>query len=316
MRQLIAALPLLLASAVCAQAYPAKPVRIIVPFPPGQATDILARLMGDQLGKAMGQSFIIDNRPGAGGSLGTEAAARSAPDGYTLVMASIASFSISPGLYAKLPYDPVRDFAPITNVGLTPQTLVTGPASGFHTMKEFITAARIDEVSYASSGNGSASHLSMEMLRSAAGLKLLHAAFKGNAEAATQVMAGQISVMFDAIPGVITQIKAGKLKALAIASAQRSPFIPDVPTVAEQGFPGFEAVGWIGIAAPAGTPPPVLDKLGTASQRILAEPEMRGRLAALAFIPAGDSREHFAAFIKDQLARWKMAIQDSGTKIE
>jgi tripartite-type tricarboxylate transporter receptor subunit TctC len=313
---IIAALPLLFAGAAPAQDYPVKPVRIIVPFPPGQATDILARLLGDQLGRVLGQSVVVDNRPGAGGSLGTEAAARSAPDGYTLVMASIASFSISPALYAKLPYDPVKDFAPITNVGLTPQTLVTGANSEFHTLKDFIAAARAGEVSYASSGNGSASHLSMEMLRNAAGLKLLHAAFKGNAEAATQVMGGQIPVMFDAIPGIITQVRGGKLRALAIASARRSPYLPEVPTVAEQGFPGFEAVGWIGLAAPAGTPPAVLDTLSTACRGILAQPEIKGRLAALAFTPAADTREEFGAFLKDQLARWKKAVQDSGTRID
>src|SRR5258706_880165 len=253
---LLAALSLTAAGAAIPQQYPAKPVRIVAPFPPGQATDIMARLIAERLARSFGQAFLVENRAGAGGALGTEAAAKAPPDGYTLVMGTIGPLAISPALYSKLAYDPVRDFAPIANLGLTPQTLVAGPSAGFTTLNEFVAQARTAQVDYASSGNGSASHLAMEMLRGAAGVQLSHVPFKGSSEAQTQVMGGQIPVMFDAIPGIAAQVKAGKLRALGIASLERSPFLPDVPTIAEQGFPGFQAGGRVGLPAPATVPQP------------------------------------------------------------
>ena len=315
-RSLLVLLSLALAGGAFAQQYPAKPVRIIVPFPPGQATDILARLLGDQLSKSLGQQFIADNRPGAGGAVGTEAAAKAAPDGYTLVMATISTFGINPSLYPKLGYSPLRDFAPISNLGLTPQTLVASPKSGFGSLKDFVEKAKATELSYASSGNGSASHLSMELFRTASGAKLSHVPFKGNAEALTQVFGGEIPVMFDAIPGVLAPIKSGKVKALGIASPKRSPFLPDLPTIAEQGYPGFEAVGWIGIAAPARTPEPILKTLQAAIAKALEQPEMQKRMSELAFIPVGDTPEQFTAFIKAENAKWAKAVKASGAKVD
>jgi tripartite-type tricarboxylate transporter receptor subunit TctC len=315
-RLAFAALSLALAGASLAQQYPTKPVRIIVPFPPGQATDILARLLGDQLSKSLGQQFIAENRPGAGGAVATEAAAKAAPDGYTLVMATISTFGINPSLYPKLGYSPLRDFAPISNLGLTPQTLVASPKSGFGSLKEFVEKAKTTELNYASSGNGSASHLSMELFRTASGAKLNHVPFKGNAEALTQVFAGEIPVMFDAIPGVLAPIKSGKVKALGIASPKRSPFLPDLPTIAEQGYPGFEAVGWIGIAAPARTPEPILKTLQAAIAKALAEPDVQKRMSELAFVPVGDTPEQFTAFIKSENAKWAKAVKDSGAKVD
>jgi tripartite-type tricarboxylate transporter receptor subunit TctC len=315
-RLLLVILSLGFAGAAFAQQYPTKPVRIIVPFPPGQATDILARLLGDQLSKSLGQQFIAENRPGAGGAVATEAAAKAAPDGYTLVMATISTFGINPSLYPKLGYVPLRDFAPISNLGLTPQTLVASPKSGFGSLKEFVEKAKTTELNYASSGNGSASHLSMELFRTASGAKLNHVPFKGNAEALTQVFAGEIPVMFDAIPGVLAPIKSGKVKALGIASPKRSPFLPDLPTIAEQGYPGFEAVGWIGIAAPAKTPEPVLKTLQAAIAKALAEPDVQKRMSELAFVPVGDTPEQFTAFIKSENAKWAKAVKDSGAKVD
>jgi tripartite-type tricarboxylate transporter receptor subunit TctC len=315
-RSLLVLLSLALAGSAFAQQYPAKPVRIIVPFPPGQATDILARLLGDQLSKSLGQQFIADNRPGAGGAVGTEAAAKAAPDGYTLVMATISTFGINPSLYPKLGYSPLRDFAPISNLGLTPQTLVASPKSGFGSLKDFVEKAKTTELSYASSGNGSASHLSMELFRTASGAKLSHVPFKGNAEALTQVFGGEIPVMFDAIPGVLAPIKSGKVKALGIASPKRSPFLPDLPTIAEQGYPGFEAVGWIGIAAPARTPEPILKTLQAAIAKALEQPEMQKRMSELAFVPVGDTPEQFTAFIKSENAKWAKAVKESGAKVD
>jgi tripartite-type tricarboxylate transporter receptor subunit TctC len=316
-RRIAAALVLsLAAAAAAAQGYPSKTVRIISPFPPGQATDIMARLLADNLAHSLGQPFIVENRGGAGGALGTEVAAKAAPDGYTLLMGTIGPLAISPALYSKLGYDPVRDFAPISNLGLTPQTLVVSASSDLKTLKDLVERAKRTPLDYASSGNGSASHLAMEMFRAASGVQLNHVPFKGSSDAQTQVLAGRVPVMFDAIPGVAAQIKAGKLRALGIASPERSPFFPDVPTIAEQGYPGFAAVGWIGIVAPARTPDAILDRLNAEARRALDRPEVRERLAALSFLPAGDSREHFAAFIRDEAAKWAKVVKESGATVD
>jgi tripartite-type tricarboxylate transporter receptor subunit TctC len=316
LRIICATLVFAVPGAAIAQPYPVKPVRVISPFPPGQATDILARLVAENLAQALGQPFVVENRAGVGGALGTEAAARATPDGYTLVMGTIGPLAISPALYSKLGYDPVRDFAPISNLGLTPQTLVVSASSGLKTLKDFVERARTKPVDYASSGNGSASHLAMEMFRSASGVQLNHVPFKGSSDAQTQVLGGQVEIMFDAIPGVAAQIKAGKLRALGIASTERSPFFPEVPTIAEQGYPGFAAVGWIGIVAPARTPEPVLDRLNAEVRRLIARPDVKERLASLSFLPVGDSREHFAAFIREEVAKWAKVVKDSGATVD
>jgi tripartite-type tricarboxylate transporter receptor subunit TctC len=316
MRTLLAALALVAAAAAAAQGYPAKPVRIISPFPPGQATDIMARLVADNLAQALGQPFLVENRAGAGGAIGTEAAAKAAPDGYTLAMGTVGPLAISPALYSKLGYDPVRDFAPISNLGLTPQTLVVSASSELKTLKDLVERSKREPLDYASSGNGSASHLAMEMFRTASGAQLSHVPFKGSSDAQTQVLAGRVPIMFDAIPGVAAQMKAGKLRALGIASPERSPYFPDVPTIAEQGYPGFAAVGWIGIVAPARTPEAILDRLNAEVRRVIARPEVRERLAALSFLPVGDSREQFAAYIREEVARWAKAVKESGAKVD
>ena len=316
MRLPCAVLALVVAAAAAGQTYPSKPVRIISPFPPGQATDIMARLLADNLAQSLGQPFVVENRGGAGGMLGTEVAARAAPDGYTLVMGTIGPLAISPALYPKLGYDPVRDFAPISNLGLTPQTLVVSSASELKTLKELVEQAKRTPLDYASSGNGSASHLAMEMFRSVSGVQLSHVPFKGSSDAQTQVLAGRVPVMFDAIPGVAAQVKAGKLRALGIASPERSPFFPEVPTIAEQGYPGFAAVGWIGIVAPARTPGAILDRLNAEARHTLDRADVKQRLASLSFLPVGDSREHFAAFIRDEVAKWAKVVKDSGAKVD
>ena len=316
MRLPCAVLALVVAAAAAGQTYPSRPVRIISPFPPGQATDIMARLLADNLAQSLGQPFVVENRGGAGGMLGTEVAAKAAPDGYTLVMGTIGPLAISPALYPKLGYDPVRDFAPISNLGLTPQTLVVSSSSELKTLKDLVEKGKRTPLDYASSGNGSASHLAMEMFRSASGVQLSHVPFKGSSDAQTQVLAGRVPVMFDAIPGVAAQIKAGKLRALGIASPERSPFFPEVPTIAEQGYPGFAAVGWIGIVAPARTPGAILDRLNAEARRMLDRADVKERLASLSFLPAGDSREHFAAFIRDEVAKWAKVVKDSGAKVD
>lgn len=301
-----------------AQDYPMRPVRIIAQFTPGTSTDILARVIGGKLTEAWGQQVVVDNRPGAGGIVGTEIGAKAASDGYTLTMAVSSAFGINPTLYARLPYDAIRDFAPITNIALTPQTLVVNPAFAARSVKDLIALARAKpgQINYASLGSGSTSHLTMEMFRSAAGIQLNHIPYKGSPAAHAELFSGQIPVMFDAIPAVLPHVKSGRLRALGIGSAQRSPFLPDVPTIAESGFPGFEAVGWIGIAAPAKTPAPVLDKLNAEIVRIINSPEMKERLATLAFTPVGDTREQFARFMKAEITKWGKAVRESGAKAE
>jgi len=301
-----------------AQNYPNRPIRIIAQFQPGTSTDILARVIGQKLTETWGQQVVIDNRPGAGGLVGTELGAKAAPDGYTLTMAVSSGFGINPSLYAKLPYDAIRDFAPITNIALTPQTLVASPSFAAKSVKELVATAKAkpSSVNYASLGSGSTSHLTMEMFRSAAGMQLNHIPYKGSPAAHTELFGGQIPIMFDAIPAVLPHVKAGKLRGLGIATLKRSPFLPDVPTIAESGFPGFEAVGWIGIAAPAKTPVPVLDKLNAEIVRIINTPEMKERLATLAFTPVGDTREQFSGFIRSEIAKWGKAVKESGAKAE
>jgi tripartite-type tricarboxylate transporter receptor subunit TctC len=298
--------------------YPAKPIRIIAQFTPGSSTDILARIVAAKLSQDWNQQVVVDNRPGAGGVVGTEMGAKANPDGYTLTMAVSAAFGINPSLYAKLPYDVVKDFAPISTLGLTPQTLVVSPSTAYKTVKEFVAAAKDKpgQINYASLGTGSTSHLTMEMFRSAAGIKLNHVPFKGSAEAHTQLIGGQIPAMFDAIPATLPQIKAGRLRGLGIATLKRSQFLPDLPTIAEAGYPGFEAVGWIGIAAPAKTPTAILDKLNAEMVKIIHEPDVQEKLATLAFTPVGDTRAQFAAFMKSEIAKWGKAVKESGAKAD
>ena len=298
--------------------YPAKPIRIIAQFTAGTSTDILARIIAQKMSQDWGQQVVVENRPGAGGVVGTEMGAKASPDGYTLTMAVSSAFGINPTLYAKLPYDAIKDFAPISTLGLTPQTMVTNPASAFKTVKEFVAAAKDKpgQISYASLGNGATSHLTMEMFRSIADIKLNHVPFKGSAEAHTQLIGGQIPVMFDAIPATLPHIKSGRLRGLGIATLKRSQFLPDLPTIAEAGYPGFEAVGWIGIAAPAKTPSAILDKLNAEVVKIINSSDVKERLTTLAFTPVGDTRAQFAAYIKTEIAKWGNAVKESGAKAD
>jgi len=314
-----ASLLLLLATTLAqAQPYPTKPVKIIVPFTPGSATDILARLVGDQLSRALGQPFVVENKPGAGGIVGTQSAKDAAPDGYTLIAAGSGPFGINPGVYKSLPYDPVRDFEPIGNIALTPQAIVVGAQSPYKSIRELVAAAKAKpgELSFASLGNGSTSHLTMEAFQQAAGIKLNHIPFKGSSDAQSQIIGGNVVMMSDTVPGLLTQVKGGKLRALGVAIPQRSPFMPDVPTLAEQGYPGFESVGWIGLAAPAKTPVAILDKLNAEVRRMLQDPAVREKMAQLAFTPVGDTRAQFGAFMKGEIAKWSKVAHDSGARAD
>ena len=301
-----------------ASEYPAKQIRIIVQFTPGTSTDILARLIAAKMGERWNQQVVVDNKPGAGAVLGTDLGAKAAPDGYTLTMAVSSAFGINPSLYSKLPYDAINDFAPIANLGLTPQTLVVNPAENYKTLKDFVAAAKAKpgSINFASLGSGSTSHLTTEMFAATAGIKLNHVPFKGSADAHTQIIGGQVPMMFDAIPATLPHIKSGRLRGLGIATLKRSPFLPDLPTIAEGGYAGFEAVGWIGIAAPAKTPVAILNTLNAEMVRILGEADVKEKLNTLAFTPVGDTREQFAAYIKSEIAKWGKAVKDSGAKAE
>jgi tripartite-type tricarboxylate transporter receptor subunit TctC len=305
-------------AAAAAQTYPSRPIRIIAQFQPGTSTDILARVIAQKLTEAWGQQVVVDNRPGAGGIVGTEIGAHAAPDGYTLTMGVSSAFGINPTLYSKLPYDAVRDFAPIGNIALTPQTLITSPNAPYKTTKELVAAAKAKPgaVSFASLGSGSTSHLTMEMFRSTAGIQLNHIPYKGSPAAHGDVMTGQVAIMFDAIPATLPHIKSGRLRGLGIGTLKRSPLIPDVPTIAEAGYPGFEAVGWIGMVAPAKTPPAVLDKLNAEIVRILKQPDVAERLNTMAFTPVPGTRAEFAAFMKSEIAKWGKAVRESGAKAD
>jgi len=314
----LAALLALAAAAAFAQPYPSKPVKVIVAFSPGSATDILARLMAEHLTRTLGQPFVVENRPGAGGIPGTEFAKNAPPDGYTLTMCPSGPFGINPAIYSKLPYDPLKDFEPIGNIGLTPQTITVGAQQPYKTLKELVDAAKAKpgEIAYASLGVGSTAHLTMEAFQAAAGIKLNHIPFKGSGEAQTQLMGGSVPVMADTIPGVLNHVKSGKLRTLAVAIPSRSPYMPDVPTVAESGYPGFESMGWIGLAAPAKTPVAILDRLNAELKSMLKDPAVKAKFEQLAFTPVGDSRAEFAAFIRSEIAKWSLVAKASGAKAD
>jgi len=317
-RTFLAVTLLAFCAAAFAQAYPTRPVKIIVGFAPGSATDILARLVADQFTKSMGQPFVVDNKPGAGGSLGAAQAKEAAPDGYTLIAAGSGPFAINPALQAKLPYDPLKDFEAIGNIVVTPQAIVVSASAPYKTLADLVAAAKAKpgEIPYASLGVGSTSHLTMEAFQSAAGIKLNHVPFKGSGDAQAALIGGQVPTMSDTIPGVRAQVAGGKLRALGVAIPRRSEFLPGVPTVAEQGFANFESVGWIGLAAPAKTPAAVLEKLNAEIRKMLDDPAVKARFQELAFEPVGDSREQFTAFIRSEIAKWTKVAKESGARTD
>jgi tripartite-type tricarboxylate transporter receptor subunit TctC len=314
-RSLLAA-PALLSLPASAQAWPAKPIRIIVPFPAGQSTDILGRLMAEQLTRTLGQQVIVENRPGAGGTIGADVAAKAAPDGHTLVMMTISTNVIAQVLYPNLPYDSTKDFAPIANIGQTPQTLIAGPKSGIASVKDLIEKAKAGDLNFGSSGNGSAAHLAVELMRHAAGLRMTHVPFKGNAEAQLALLSGDIQLMSDAVPAVVVPLRTGKLNPIGICDSKRSPYMPDVPTIAEQGFPSVIAVGTVGIGAPTGTPPAILDRLAGEVDRMLADPPALEKFKNLYFVPARERRADYGALLASEIVRWRKLVQEAGVKIE
>lgn len=297
-----------------AQAFPTKAITIVVPFSAGGTTDILARVLGQFISKDLGQPVIIDNRAGAGGNIGTQLVARAAPDGYTILMGTVGTHAINQSLYPKLAFDPIKDFAPLTRVALVPNLLVANPAQPFKTVKELMAYARANpgKVTFGSSGSGTSIHLSGELFKQMAGVDLQHVAYKGSAPAVNDLLGNHIAIMFDNMPSAISHVKAGKLRPLAVTTAQRSPALPDVPTVAEAGVPGYEATSWFGLLAPAKTPAPVVAKLNAAILKALADPDVKNKLLEQGAEPAGETPAQFAAFIASETVKWGKIVKQSG----
>ncbi|MGO4392066.1 Bug family tripartite tricarboxylate transporter substrate binding protein [Variovorax sp. M-6] len=305
--------------AALAQAqFPAKPITIIVPFSAGGTTDILARVIGQYMGRDLGQTVVVDNRAGAGGNIGGQAAARAPADGYTLFMGTVGTHAINQSLYRKMPFDPIKDFAPLSRVAMVPNLLVANPSQPFKNVKEMIAFAKANpgKINFGSSGNGSSIHLSGELFKQMAGVDMQHVPYRGSAPAVSDLLGGQISVMFDNMPSAIPHVKGGKLRALAVTTAKRSPALPDVPTIAEAGVPGYEATSWFGLLAPAGTPAPVVAKLNASILKALADPEVKKKLAEQGAEPHGEKPEQFAAFIESETVKWGKVVKESGASLD
>jgi tripartite-type tricarboxylate transporter receptor subunit TctC len=309
---------LLAAAGAHAETYPSKTIKMVVPFPAGGTTDVLARIIGQELTKAWGQQVIIDNRPGAGGNIGADVVAKSPADGYTLLMGTVGTHGINVSLYKKMPYDAVKDFAPITLVAAVPNLLVVHPSVPVNSVKELIAYAKANptKLAYASSGNGTSIHLSAELFKTMTGVQMTHVPYKGSAPALTDLLGGQVQLMFDNMPTALPHAKAGKLRPLAVTTAKRSPAMPDLPTIAEAGVPGYEASSWFGVLAPAGTPKDVVTKLNKEIVRILALPEIKERLSGQGAEPVGDTPEQFAAHIKAEIAKWERVVKASGAQVD
>jgi tripartite-type tricarboxylate transporter receptor subunit TctC len=311
--------PLLLvvaAPAAQAQAYPQKPVRLVIPFPPGGPLDSVGRAIAQKLTEAWGQTVVVDNRPGAGGNIGADLVAKSAPDGYTVVMGALSTHAVNPSLYPKMPYDAVRDFAPITLVAITPNVLVVNPALPVASARELIAYAKANpgKLAFGSGSNGSAGHLAGELFK--VDTDLLHVPFKGAAPAMQALLAGDTQLMFDNLASATPQVKAGKLKALAVTTAQRSKLAPELPTLAEAGLQGFDISTWFGLLAPAGTPADIIAKWNAEVTRILNAPEMRERLNALGAEAAPGTAAEFAQLIARETAKYARIVKLSGAKLD
>ena len=301
-----------------AQEYPVKPIRWVVPFAPGGGGDIIIRVVGQKLSERVNQPVVVENRAGAGGSVGTEVVARSAPDGYTLLMANVAPMAINVSVYKKLAYDPVRDFSPITLVASFPNVLVIHPSVPARSLKELIALARRHpgEFAYASAGSGSTTHLAAEFFKSQAGINLIHVPYKGGGPALIDVVAGQVTLYFGSMPASLPHMRSGRLRAIAVTSLERSVAAPDIPAVAESGFPGFEAVTWIGAVAPAGTPAAAVTRLNRELVAILRVAEVREKLVAQGAEPLTATPEAFATYIRSEIEKWAKVIRQANIAAE
>jgi tripartite-type tricarboxylate transporter receptor subunit TctC len=317
-RMLLLTLLALAASFASAQPYPSKTVRIIVPYPPGGGNDTLGRLFAAKLSDRMGQPFVVENRPGAGTMIGTEAAAKSPADGYTILLSSIATHALSPNLYSRVPYDPVKDFSPITLLGIAPTVLVINNELPVKSLAELISAAKAKPgaLAYASGGNGTPPHINAEVFKAVAGIDLLHVAYKGGGPALTDLIAGRVHVMLDTAASAMPHVRSGKLRALAISAPKRSPEYPHLPTFAEAGLPQYDTNAWYSMHAPAGTPPDIVRRLNSELVAILKDPDILARFKQLSTDPVGNSPEEFAAFVRAELDKYARIIKAAGIRLD
>jgi tripartite-type tricarboxylate transporter receptor subunit TctC len=301
--------------AALAQDYPQKPIKMITPYPPGGPTDVLARAISQKLGERLGQPIIIDNRPGASGMIGADLVAKAAPDGYTL-LANASIHVINPSLYKSPPYDAIKDFAPVSLIAEVPLVLVVSADLGVKNVRELIAKAKASPLNFASSGNGSAPHLAGEGFKIATGVDMQHIPYKGSGPAITDLIGGQVNLMFDSLPSSMPHIKSGRIIAIAVTTKKRSSALPDVPTVAESGVPGFDVSTWYGIWAPAATPPAIVRRVSSDIAAVVRMPEVRARLAELGAEPVGNTPEEFTAYNRSELAKWAKIVKDSGAKVD
>ena len=301
-----------------AQSWPAKPIRVIVPFPPAGGTDVLTRQLAEKISAATKWTLVIDNKPGAGGNIGLDALAKSSPDGYTIGMGQTANLAINPSLYAKMPFDALKDFAPVGLVSAQPMVLVVSADSPYRSLADVVAAAKAkpDALTMASAGSGTVGHLAGELFARKAGVKFLHIPYKGASPAVTDLLGHQVDIMFANTQSVMTLVAAGKLRALAVSSAQRIKPLPAVPTISESGHKGFEAVTWSGLVAPAGTPADIIAKLNAEIAKTLARPDFLEKLTAEGSQPLGGSPQQFAEFLRAEHAKWGVAVRASGAKVD
>lgn len=314
----MAAAPLAQAQAQHADNWPAKPITYVVPFAAGGTTDLLGRLIGQKLSVALGQSVVVENRAGAGGNIGSDYVAKAAPDGYTLLGGTISSHAINVSLYPKMPYDPVRNFQPVTLIGTLPNVLVVNVSSPWKSVQDVVAAARArpGSVNFGSSGNGTSQHLAAELFANMAGLRMTHVPYKGSSQAVQALLGGQVDLVFENSVAAMPMIQSGKFRALATTGGKRAAELPDVPTMAEAGLPGYEIVSWQAIFAPAGTPMPIVNKLATEIGKILHQPDMKARLASMGVEPSGAGPAELASFQKSEVAKWAQLIKSANIHLE
>ena len=301
-----------------APAYPTKPVKLVVPFPPGGSLDLAGRLIAQKLTEMWGQSVVVENKPGAGGNIGADYVAKSPPDGYTILLGALSTHAVNPSLYKTMPYDAARDFAPITLIAITPNVLVVNASLPVNSAKEFIAYAKANpgKLAFGSGSNGSAGHLAGELFKVETGSDAIHVPFKGGAPATQALMAGDTQFMFDNLANAMAQVKAGRIKALAVTTAQRSSLVPDLPTMSEAGLPGFDISTWYGLFAPAGTPPAIVAKWNADVTKILSSPDVKAKLVADGADPSPDTPEQFREFIARELAKYARIVKASGAKVD
>jgi tripartite-type tricarboxylate transporter receptor subunit TctC len=307
-----------IATLASAQGYPNRTIRLVVPFPAGGTTDILAREAAQKLTEVLGQAVVVDNRPGAAGNIGSDLVAKSAPDGYTLLMGTVGTHAINPSLYSKMPYDHVKDFAPVVLVAGVPNVLVVNPALPVKSVSDLIKLAKDKpgQINFASSGSGTSIHLSGELFKTMAGVDMTHVPYKGSSPALTDLIGGQVQIMFDNLPSALPQIKAGRLRAIAVTSLKRASVLPDIPTINESGLPGFEASSWFGVLAPAGTPAPIVLRINAEVNQWLQSAVAREKLLSQGAEAAGGSPEQFANHIRAETEKWAKVVKASGAKVD